>query len=620
MSCSSSRPMRTDTARSRSPRPRRARVSRVLGVATLHEGIQLRRAGCRLPIVVLSPLLPSEVDEAVAHDLEPTVCDLDVRARVLRASAARAAGRCAYHVEVDTGMGRTGVRVEDAESFLEDLLTLPGLASRERLHALPRRRRARTSSSRTTRCGDSARCSNGSHARGIHPPRLHAREQRRGRQPPRRSFRLAARRARSRTDTGPRTPSPDSTLLAGDVVQEPARAGPRHARRHVDQLRADLRDAPTDANGRRRGRLRARVLVAALESRHMLVRRRARADSRPRNDGSHDGGPHATCRRRRSATRSCCSAIRVTTRLSLDEVARGSETLPYEMMCTIGKRVTPHLRPRRAAGEAHHARRRERGLGASGRGSLPAARAGTGAARAAALSMRAFLIVLDGVGDRARCRTPATTATWAATRCATSRRRTAACDCRRSNRSGSVAWPSIAGVRAPRRLRAARSGAWPSARRQGQHDRPLGDGGRSYSSAPFPTYPHGFPDRVARSASREQRRTRLDRQRRRIGHRDHRSVSARSISEPASSSCTLRPTACSRSRRTRAPCRSRSSTRSAARARALLTGEHAVGRVIARPFTGTPGDYRRTTNRRDFSLRAARGDAARPAGRQPGSR
>ena len=37
-------------------------------------------------------------------------------------------------------------------------------------------------------------------------------------------------------------------------------------------------------------------------------------------------------------------------------------------------------------------------------------------------------------------------------------------------------------------------------------------------------------------------------------------------------------------------------------ARGLLTGEHAVGRVIARPFAGLPGDFRRTTNRRDFSL------------------
>lgn len=37
-------------------------------------------------------------------------------------------------------------------------------------------------------------------------------------------------------------------------------------------------------------------------------------------------------------------------------------------------------------------------------------------------------------------------------------------------------------------------------------------------------------------------------------------------------------------------------------ARSLLTGSHAVGRVIARPFVGTPGHFRRTSNRRDFSL------------------
>jgi phosphopentomutase len=57
-----------------------------------------------------------------------------------------------------------------------------------------------------------------------------------------------------------------------------------------------------------------------------------------------------------------------------------------------------------------------------------------------------------------------------------------------------------------------------------------------------------------------------------------------------------------------------------ATARKLLTGEHAVGRVIARPFEGTPGHFARTAHRRDFSLEppgttlldllAARGDAA----------
>jgi phosphopentomutase len=37
-------------------------------------------------------------------------------------------------------------------------------------------------------------------------------------------------------------------------------------------------------------------------------------------------------------------------------------------------------------------------------------------------------------------------------------------------------------------------------------------------------------------------------------------------------------------------------------ARAMLIGDHAVGRVIARPFIGTPGAFQRTKHRRDFSL------------------
>lgn len=37
-------------------------------------------------------------------------------------------------------------------------------------------------------------------------------------------------------------------------------------------------------------------------------------------------------------------------------------------------------------------------------------------------------------------------------------------------------------------------------------------------------------------------------------------------------------------------------------ARRLLVGEHRVGRVIARPFTGTPGHFTRTPERRDFSV------------------
>jgi len=41
-------------------------------------------------------------------------------------------------------------------------------------------------------------------------------------------------------------------------------------------------------------------------------------------------------------------------------------------------------------------------------------------------------------------------------------------------------------------------------------------------------------------------------------------------------------------------------------ARDILTGKHAVGRVIARPFVGEPGNYERTPNRHDFSLQPRR--------------
>ena len=97
-----------------------------LGVATLHEGIQLRRAGCLLPIIVLSPLLPGEIGEAVVHQLDPTVCDLAF-ARGL-SDAAVAAGRpLRIHVEVDTGMGRTGVLERDARDLIARATALPGL-------------------------------------------------------------------------------------------------------------------------------------------------------------------------------------------------------------------------------------------------------------------------------------------------------------------------------------------------------------------------------------------------------------------------------------------------------------------------------------------------------------
>jgi phosphopentomutase len=53
------------------------------------------------------------------------------------------------------------------------------------------------------------------------------------------------------------------------------------------------------------------------------------------------------------------------------------------------------------------------------------------------------------------------------------------------------------------------------------------------------------------------------------------------------------------------------------KARAIMHGEHGCGRIIARPFVGTYPNYKRTTNRHDFSLQPGREtilDALKSAG------
>ena len=97
-----------------------------LGVATLLEGMQLRRSGSRLPIMAMSPLLAGEIPEAVEHQVDPSVCDLSF-ARSLSDEAIQAERPVRFHVEVDTGMGRTGVHLEEAEEFLAEACALPGL-------------------------------------------------------------------------------------------------------------------------------------------------------------------------------------------------------------------------------------------------------------------------------------------------------------------------------------------------------------------------------------------------------------------------------------------------------------------------------------------------------------
>jgi alanine racemase len=88
----------------------------LLGVSSLAEGLELRRAGVGEPVIALGGLFAEEATDAVAHDVAVAAWTRDVVDAL--AAAARAAGRPArVHVKVDTGMTRLGLDVDDVREF-----------------------------------------------------------------------------------------------------------------------------------------------------------------------------------------------------------------------------------------------------------------------------------------------------------------------------------------------------------------------------------------------------------------------------------------------------------------------------------------------------------------------
>lgn len=91
-----------------------------LGVGSLDEGLALRQAGLKLPVLLLLGILPEEAAAAVGADLEIVLFRQDVAQAV--AAAARSQGRAArVHLKVDTGMGRLGLLPNEVLPFLEGL-------------------------------------------------------------------------------------------------------------------------------------------------------------------------------------------------------------------------------------------------------------------------------------------------------------------------------------------------------------------------------------------------------------------------------------------------------------------------------------------------------------------
>jgi alanine racemase len=81
------------------------------GVATIEEGAELRAAGITRPILVFMPTHARLFDEYHRHGLTPALGDAG---SILEWTTR---GERAFHVEIDTGMGRAGVRWDEVDEL-----------------------------------------------------------------------------------------------------------------------------------------------------------------------------------------------------------------------------------------------------------------------------------------------------------------------------------------------------------------------------------------------------------------------------------------------------------------------------------------------------------------------
>jgi alanine racemase len=97
-----------------------------LGVACFGEGLALRQAGIRAPILILGYTPAWQARDVLRHDLTATVFDLDV-ARALSRAALALDRPARVHAKVDTGMGRLGIFPAEVLDFVRTISALPGL-------------------------------------------------------------------------------------------------------------------------------------------------------------------------------------------------------------------------------------------------------------------------------------------------------------------------------------------------------------------------------------------------------------------------------------------------------------------------------------------------------------
>lgn len=98
----------------------------MLGTVTVDEALQLRQNGISTPILVMGERTDAELAECIAHNLTPCINDVHTAAKLAKL-AEQQQRQVDFHIEVDTGMSRYGVRWSKAAAVIAELNQITSL-------------------------------------------------------------------------------------------------------------------------------------------------------------------------------------------------------------------------------------------------------------------------------------------------------------------------------------------------------------------------------------------------------------------------------------------------------------------------------------------------------------
>ncbi|MCX5700073.1 MAG: alanine racemase [Candidatus Omnitrophica bacterium] len=98
-----------------------------LGVASIDEGIKLREAGIRIPVLILGLIFKKDIEPLFKYNLTTTVCDEDLSVAINN-KARSIHKKAKVHIKVDTGMGRIGIAHRDAHKLVKKIHSLRNIS------------------------------------------------------------------------------------------------------------------------------------------------------------------------------------------------------------------------------------------------------------------------------------------------------------------------------------------------------------------------------------------------------------------------------------------------------------------------------------------------------------